>query len=329
MSYYDDEDDVDIRVSSHHRSPPSPVHYVEARPRRAYDDGPVYLRPAGSDRMVVTTRSRSRERRSTASSSAPSIPQPPPPPPVIIKNIVNNDLSSDDDDDRHMQVALAHHRSHSRGRRDSSSYMTREDYELERARQELRELRLLQDREKEERRHAREIREEAELANAKKELDSIKQKERDRDEEHRIKSKIELERLREEEKAEEEKRRRDKEAKLAVERYKQEETERQAKEKREAEERDREYKHRLQEDLIKSGLDEKAIQAILNKEKLPEKKPGGGGSNNSGTRPTYTRMARRYISIETLRTYQIEYDIDVVSEFSSFIYPIASYKFEY
>jgi len=117
---------------------------------------------------------------------------------------------------------------------------------------------------------------------------------------------LELDRLREEERAAAEKKRRDKEAEEAVERFKQKETERREKEKREKEEQEREYRHRLQEDLIKSGVDEKAIQAILDKKPVPEeKKPATG-------RPTYTRMARKHLSIETLRVYQIEYEYDVV-----------------
>ena len=126
------------------------------------------------------------------------------------------------------------------------------------------------------------------------------------EEKKKIKREIELERLREEEREEEEKKRRDREAKEAVDKYKAEELEKAAKAHREKEERDADYKRRLQEDLINSGLDEKAIQAILKKEKLPEPAKDGG-------RPTYTRMSRKHLSIETLRTFRIEYDVDPVS----------------
>ncbi len=59
----------------------------------------------------------------------------------------------------------------------------------------------------------------------------------------------------------------------------------------------------MQEDLINAGVDEKHIQAIIKKEKIKEKEKD---------RPTYTRMARRHLSIETLRIYNIDFDYDQV-----------------
>ncbi|WQF85119.1 hypothetical protein CDEST_10133 [Colletotrichum destructivum] len=357
-SYYSDSDDVDIRFSRRRAPSPSPVHYVEARPRpRSYypsaPQQPAFLAP---ERTVITTRTRSRERsrerRSTPPSSAPSAPTPAPaPPPVIINNRIYNEHSSDEEDDRHMQVYHSRHRTHSRGhsshsRSPSSSYMTREDYEAERARQELAELRITQAREKEERRIQKEYREEAELQRAKRDLDDIRGREARAAEEKRFKTQIELEKYQEEMRLADLAKKREKEAADAVERYKrkeqerllqekkekeerekefqrrlqeerQKELDRLAKEKKEKEEREKEYQRRLQEDLIKSGLDEKAIAAILKKEKIPESpKPKPNPNAASGTlvaggRPTYTRMARRHLSIETLRTYHVEWELDV------------------
>lgn len=290
-SYYDDDEDLDIHVSRRHAA--SPVHYVEARPRpRYYNNGPAYLVPEGG--TLVRTRSRSRERRSSPPGTAPA--------PVIINNRIYNEHSDEEEDDHHRQVALARHRSHSRSV--SSSYMTREDYEIERTRRELEEMKLAQAREKDERRTAREMREEAELLRAKRDLEEIKRREARQEDEKRIKKQLELDRLREEERDAAEKKRREKEAELAVEKYKQEEFERKAKEKEEKEYQEREYKRRLQEDLINAGLDEKQIAAIMKKERVPEA---------AGSRPTYTRMARRHLSIETLRTFRIDYDPDPVS----------------
>lgn len=198
--------------------------------------------------------------------------------------------------------------------------MKREDWEAEQARRELDQLRLTQTHDENERRLAKEYRDEAELKRAKRELDEIKNREARAEEEKRIKKELDLKRLKEEEEAAEEKRLRDKEAAEAVERYKQQEAERKTKEKKQKEEYEKEYKRRLQEDLIKSGLDEKAIAAILEKKKVPEAlQPVVAASPHVvpplgiDDRPTYTRMARKHLSIETLRTFRIEYDLDMVS----------------
>jgi hypothetical protein len=176
----------------------------------------------------------------------------------------------------------------------------------------------------------------------------------------------ELGRLRDEQRAADEKQRRE-EAKEAVERYKQKELERMAKIAHEKEENEKEYKRRLKEDLISSGLDEKQIADIMGSMKVPELPPADITSRPSNThmtrearekeenekeykrrlqedlimsgldemqvanimgrmkvpelppavsagRRTYTRMARRHISIETLRAFRIEYELDLVSQ---------------
>ncbi|KAI0124634.1 hypothetical protein BJ170DRAFT_466371 [Xylariales sp. AK1849] len=335
--YSDSESDLDIRVSRRHASPArparAPVQYVEAPRRRPYyDDHERYLAPA-QERMVVTTRSRSRDRRQRESS-----PRSPPPAqaPVIINNHIINHSDSDSDSDsgHEHRMQIAHHRSHSRA--GSSSYYrdnyhdherddsrrragvereierSRKDFELERAQKELQELKLVQQIERDEKRRNKSYEEERELRDAKKELDDIRRT-RDREEnEKRIKQKLELQRLKEEEMALVEKKRREKEAKEAVEKYKKDEAERELRKKAEAEERDREYKHKMQEHLLKSGLGEKEINAILAGKKVENEKEKEKGKKEADddARPTYTRMARRHLSLETLRVYDIHYQLD-------------------
>ncbi|UNI15295.1 hypothetical protein JDV02_001838 [Purpureocillium takamizusanense] len=309
-SYFDDEEDVDIHVR-HRGHSPRPVRYVQSPPRpRSYygvPAGPSYLVPEQHTTVVARSRSRSRDRR-------PSPPQPAPANPVIINNRFYNEYSSDDDEDhrRRGQVARRHHRhssgSRSRSRSRSSAYKTREEWEAEQARRELEQMRLAHSRDKDERRLAKEYRDEAELQRAKRELDEIKKREARAEDEKRIKRELELKRLKEEEEAAEQKKRRDKEAAEAVERYKKAEADRMAKEAKQKAEADMEYKRRLQEDLLKSGLDEKAIAAIIEKKKVPE-------VSQPGDRPTYTRMARRHLSIETLRTFRVDFDVDTDPEY--------------
>ncbi len=146
---------------------------------------------------------------------------------------------------------------------------------------------------------------------------------------------VELERLQKEEEELREKRRREKEAKDAIEKYKKEEAERQLRERQETEARERDYQNKLREQLLQSGLDEKEINAILagkkvtrekEKEKKKEEHKGKGKETSRETeiyhsttvttetaRPTYTRMARRHLSIETLRAYHIDFQLDTVS----------------
>ncbi|KAH7136653.1 hypothetical protein EDB81DRAFT_844616 [Dactylonectria macrodidyma] len=348
--YYDDEEDIDIHLR--HRGPsPRPVRYVQrpARPQSYYDasPGPSYLDP---EHLVTVARSRSRERSRSRDRRTSS---PPPPAPVIINNRIYNDHSSDEDDDRRMQLARSsryRHRSRSwsRSRSQSSSHMTREDWEAEQARKDLEVLRLSNAREKDERRLIKDYEEEAELQRAKRELDDIKGREARAEEEKRLKKEMELKRLREEDEANEEKDRREKEAKdaveqykqaerdrilkqkkyeeekekeakKAVERYKQEERDRILKEKEEKEAADKEYQRRLEEDLRRSGLDDRAIAAILKKEKIKKETsapeparvvPVAQVPPAPVARPTYTRMSRKHLSIETLRSYQVDFDFD-------------------
>lgn len=78
------------------------------------------------------------------------------------------------------------------------------------------------------------------------------------------------------------------------------------KQKEEKEEREKEYQRRLEDDLRKSGMDERQIEVVLKKDKGVDP-----------ARPTYTRMSRRHLSIETLNRYRIDYEFDQVRNVSN------------
>ncbi|RFU76032.1 hypothetical protein TARUN_6208 [Trichoderma arundinaceum] len=334
---YDSDDDFDIHVSRRH-SPPPAVRYVQSPPVRGaqYGAGPSYL--GSEQRTTVIARPHSRTRspprespRDSRGALAPVAPPAPAPAPIIINNRIYNEHSSEEDssDDgfrrsrRH--VVYRNSRSRSRSRSTSRSphgprspRLTREEWEAEQARRQLEDMRIKDAREKEERRREKEYRDEAELRHAQRQLDSIKKREAEAEVEKRIKKELELKRLKEEEEAAEEKRRRDKESHDAVERYKKAEAERIAHEARVKEQNDKEYKRRLHDDLLKSGLDEKAIEAILSNKKVPHTAPAPAPlppPEHPVERPTYTRMARKYVSIETLRAFSIDFDYDTNPEY--------------
>lgn len=183
--------------------------------------------------------------------------------------------------------------------------MTREEFEMERTRRELASLKMSKEMEERERRAAKELEEEAELRRARDELQGIKQEKAREEAEKRIKKELEFKRLKEEEREAEEKKRREKEAEEAVERYKQEEFERIQKEKEETERREKEYQRRMKEHLFQSGLDDEAVDAIMQKKKVREPREDKPAQ-------THTRMARRHLSFETLRTFEIDYELDEV-----------------
>ncbi|KAL2105558.1 hypothetical protein VUR80DRAFT_8173 [Thermomyces stellatus] len=309
MSYYSYSDDDEYDILDQPRSPS--VQYVEVpghqqrhRPRSYYAREPS---PAFFDRgrSVVEARSRERDRfRGRRASSPPAVAPAPAPAPVVIHNSIYHEYSSDEDDRRHLQLTRRR-RSRSRSRSRSSPHiMTRQEDEMDRTRRELAQLRMSKEAEE---RHARE-QEEAELRRAKKELDEIKQMKAKEEHEKQIKKELEYQRLKNEERVAEEKKRREKEAEEAVERYKQEELERIAKEKEEAERREEEYKRRMKEHLYQSGLDEEAVAAIMENKKLPEAKADKPAQ-------THTRMARKHLSLETLRAFNIDYTLDEDPEY--------------
>lgn len=271
-SYYEDDEDLDIHIRrgraaspvyhEHHRYQPPPP-----PPPPMAVGRPVYY-THGSNYLVAEP---SAPVRRSHSSSHRGSPERAAPAPVVINNIYK-EYDDDDDDERHyLQLARPAGRARSRSRSHSyaSPRSSREDYELEQTRKELEGFKMQVEREKEEK---------------------------------RIKKEMELKRLRLEKEAEEEKERVKKETAAAIEKYKLEQAEKAAKEKKEKEEREKEYQARIREDLRKSGMSERQIDDVLNKDKAVEA---------SSSRPTYTKMSRRHLSIETLNKYRIDYEFDV------------------
>ncbi|KAH0545009.1 hypothetical protein FGG08_000935 [Glutinoglossum americanum] len=89
----------------------------------------------------------------------------------------------------------------------------------------------------------------------------------------------------------------------AIEEFKKKEQERVAKEKKEKEEREKEYQERYRKDLEKLGFTNRDVGMVV----------GRGGVDLSKT--TYTKMARRHISIETLRVYGVHWQFDEDPEY--------------
>lgn len=296
MNYnYSDEEDIDIRVR---RGRASPAFDHRPRHNSYYSRGETrleiargsYERSRSRDYDREIERERIRERPMVIERERPVVierekpvyierERPAPreravtPQPIVINNIMNQE--EDDYDDRYRLAVVAPARTRSRSRRRESEardpgYMTKEEYELERTRKELEEYKLQAKREEEEK---------------------------------LIKKELELKRLREEKKAEEEKKAKKEAEERAIKEYKAKEAEKKEKEEKEKKEREAEYKRRLEEDLRKSGMDDRQIAIVLKKEK------DGAADPN---RPTYTRMARRYLSIETLRELRIDYTLDTV-----------------
>jgi hypothetical protein len=262
-SYFDDEEDLDIRI---HRGRASPAPVVYPDPRRP--SRPVYYTHGSS--YLVPEHGGGRPHRSSSSSHRPLPPQAP----VIINNRIYNDYDEDDEEGRYLQLARPI-RSRSRSRsRPPSFASSAQDYELEKTRAELEKFKMEAHREKEK---------------------------------ERLKKELELKKLKEEKAAKEEAVRAKKEAEEAVEKFKIEEAKKREKEKKEKEERETEYKHRLEDDLRKSGMDERQIAVVLKKDQVADP-----------NRPTYTRMSRRHLSIETLNRYRIDYEFDSVRKNSKY-----------
>lgn len=59
-------------------------------------------------------------------------------------------------------------------------------------------------------------------------------------------------------------------------------------------------------------MSERQIEDVLNKDKAVD---------TSSSRPTYTKMSRRHLSIETLNKYRIDYEFDVVLYLTRFSSP--------
>ncbi|KAG0645636.1 hypothetical protein D0Z07_8474 [Hyphodiscus hymeniophilus] len=90
----------------------------------------------------------------------------------------------------------------------------------------------------------------------------------------------------------------------AIESWKKQQIAKEQRMKEEKEEKEKEYTLRLEEDLRKSGMDEREINLVTKKEAATDAK-----------RPTYTRIARRHLSIETLNWHRIDYELDKDPEY--------------
>mgnify|MGYP001580083640 FL=1 len=116
-----------------------------------------------------------------------------------------------------------------------------------------------------------------------------------------MKKEFELKQLQKQRDEEAKKEAEKKAAEAAVKDFQRKQAEKAVKEEKEKKQRDKEYKERVEEDMRKSGLTDAQIAAVLKKEKV-----------DAGTRPMYTRMARRYLSYETLNAFRIDYTVDQV-----------------
>lgn len=151
----------------------------------------------------------------------------------------------------------------------------------------------------------------------------------------------------EKEKAERERKEREAFEKAAVEKWQIQEAEKAAKAKKEKEEAEKELRRQMRERLLASGYHEREIQAILDGKKPapmqhqqllrqhphqpppppmhphalvhhPQQQQQQQVMDLTTTKTTYTRMARKHLSIEALRSRAIEYELDVVCFSPSF-----------
>ncbi|RWA11649.1 hypothetical protein EKO27_g3447 [Xylaria grammica] len=88
----------------------------------------------------------------------------------------------------------------------------------------------------------------------------------------------------------------------------------------EAGEPNREYSQRLREELFGSGPDEKEADATSEsrggiKKMMKGNEEAYWSPLEANSRPTYTRMSRRHLSLETLHVYDIDYTIDADPEY--------------
>ncbi|KAI0801635.1 hypothetical protein GGR55DRAFT_692515 [Xylaria sp. FL0064] len=211
------------------------------------------------------------------------------------------------------------------------------EYELERAQKELEELKLVAKIEQEEKRREQTAREERELREAKEELvkklDDVHEEweygslttfrgegglDHPTEEEGRekeLKEAIERYKKEEAERALIERETFEKEAREAFELYKKQETERALTEKESREKKAREVLERYGKREAERAVPEMKISG---NEKDPTNKSTEKEDNEEEahttlfevTRPTYTRMSRRHLSLETLRVFDVDYVID-------------------
>lgn len=96
-----------------------------------------------------------------------------------------------------------------------------------------------------------------------------------------------------------------KEHEEAVEQYKKDLAEKEAKEKLAKEEADKAYKKRVEDNMKKKGYTDQQIADFLSDKKE---------TSTEMARPTYTRMSRKHLSVETLNKFRVDYEFDQVSQ---------------
>ena len=327
-----------IRISRG-RSPAPAPYETYRRPavehERVIPHPPVYYRHGQSSYLepeIGIHRSRSQGRRS------PAPPPPPPPQPVVI---TNNYYGSDSEEEFIEERRVVRpHRSHSRHHSHGDSHSRRaspDNWELERTRLEMERVKLEAKTEREklirekEKDHMKKEMEWKMLRNEQKAKEEEERREKEakeavehfrlKKEEEEKRRQLEIDRYKAEE-AERAKKRQDeleryraeeaekaakkkKEEMEVIQNYKRMEADRLAREKKEKDEREAEYQRRLEEDLRKSGLDERQIAVVTKKPLPPAAAPAA-----EAARPTYTRMSRRHLSVETLKEFRIDFEYD-------------------
>ncbi|KAH8647271.1 hypothetical protein BX600DRAFT_532763 [Xylariales sp. PMI_506] len=74
--------------------------------------------------------------------------------------------------------------------------------------------------------------------------------------------------------------------------------------------REKKYKNILIQQLLQSGFTNEDITRILDDQRLDDADVEEKKEKDKDLRPTWTRMARRHVSLETLRVYDVEYQLD-------------------
>ncbi|KAI9790280.1 MAG: hypothetical protein M1816_005305 [Peltula sp. TS41687] len=255
------------------------------------------------------------QRRSRSQNGRLHAPHPPNAVPVVINNNIRNEellqmrgrpVSMHEVDMDPPLPLPGRHREHSRplpeigsSSRDQSPFQT---WQKEQEREQLKkELDVLK-RDKERKEHEQRIKNELILQRAKEEQEAREAADRKKKiQEDAIKEWENKEKLRiaeEERKKREEKELHEKLEKEAVLKWQREQKEKADKEREEKEQKEADYKERLKRDL---GLNDAQIAKLANKE-------------NSAAldlrRTTYTKIARRHISLETLKVYDLPYKLD-------------------
>ncbi|KAL2887366.1 hypothetical protein HOO65_050487 [Ceratocystis lukuohia] len=189
------------------------------------------------------------------------------------------------------------------------------------AQEELKAINLRREKELEEKRR----KEEENLRRAKETLDELNRRKEAEEAEKRLAESLELRRRKEAEAAEREQKERKDIENRAIEQYKLKEADRIRLEAEEKERIDREVKRGLEERLAASGLDSKTIASIVSGKKVDHECEHASDYKDYDSalttyqdqyaggylaQPTYTRMHRSYISVETLIAFNINFLFD-------------------